>query len=538
LRTENSLVDRAADGGLCRDKDGSACLECTCGLVLSGRTDPTNPLFTKGGSCWTNGSHALLDIPPGGDPRHHPRNRCIHFGYASVALVPIRMQNRIAGLIQLNDHREGCFTLETVEILEGVAWHIGEALLRKKTEEERNEALRRAEAAAAAKSEFLGVMSHELRTPLNGVLGFTELLADTPLNDEQKSFAKTISSSGEHLLAIVNDILDFSSIEHGSLAIQTAPLAVPELVESSDAAIRQAAAEKGIEFRCEVAAGVPEQITGDARRIRQVLINLLGNAVKFTQSGSVVFRISPGDSEGRPSLDFSIEDTGIGIAPETLGRLFKPFSQANSTTSRRFGGTGLGLAISKRLAEAMGGTLTVISTPGKGSTFLFRLPLDSPARGSSAGGRGSVPPPLLAAAGGASPARRDAGAHGPSAKAIVLVADDEETSRLLADKMLQSLGYLTEFAADGAEAVRAFVPGKFCAILMDMAMPVMDGLEATQKLRSAEADAGSHVPIIAFTANVMPGDRARCLAAGMDDFLTKPFTRDALAAKLAAVAPL
>ena len=533
LRTENSLVDRAADGELCRDKDGRACLECTCGLVLSGRTDPSNPLFTKGGSCWTNSSRALLDVPPSGDPRHHPRNRCIHFGYASVALVPIRMQNRIAGLIQLNDRREGCFTLETVEILEGVAWHIGEALLRKKTEDERNEALRHAEAAAAAKSEFLGVMSHELRTPLNGVLGFTELLADTPLNDEQKSFAKTISNSGEHLLAIVNDILDFSSIEHGSLAIQPAPCNVAALVESSDATIRQAAADKGIEFRCEIATGVPEQITGDDRRIRQILINLLGNAVKFTQSGSVVFRILPGDSEGRPFLDFSIEDTGIGISSETLGRLFKPFAQANSTTSRRFGGTGLGLAISKRLAEAMGGTLTVTSTPGKGSTFTFRLPLDSPA-----GVRGSVSPPLLAGAGDASPARRGAGAHGPSAGSVVLVADDEETSRILAGKMLQSLGYLTEFATDGTDAVRAFVPGKFCAILMDMAMPVMDGLEATQKLRGAEADAGSRVPIIALTANVMPGDRARCLAAGMDDFLTKPLTRDALAAGLACVARL
>jgi len=378
------------------------------------------------------------------------------------------------------------------------------------------DALVRAEAAAAAKSEFLGVMSHELRTPLNGVLGFAELLASTPLNDEQQFFAKTIATSGEHLLAIVDDILDFSSMEHGSLTIQSAPLGVAELVESSDVAIRQFAADKGIEFRCEVAPEVPDQIIGDARRIRQILINLLGNALKFTQGGSVVLRIAP-DAEGR-ILEFSVEDTGIGISPETLARLFQPFTQANSTSSRPFGGTGLGLAISKRLAEAMGGTLTATSTPDKGSTFTFRLPLDrSPEEG-------EILP--LAEPGQGTPLPAEGG--------LVLVVDDEKTSATLAGKMLESLGFRAEFAADGAEAVRAFVPGNFFAILMDMAMPVMSGLEATGRIREAEPS-GSRVPIIAFTANVMPGDREKCLAAGMDDFLAKPFKRAELAAMLAGI---
>ncbi|MCX6972282.1 MAG: PAS domain S-box protein, partial [Verrucomicrobia bacterium] len=645
LLKENSLLSRTADGGICRDQGGNVCLECTCGLVISGQTDPANPLFTRGGSCWTNDSFTLLGIPPGEDPRHHPRNQCIHHGFASVALIPIRIQERITGLVQFNDRRKDRFTLETVEILEGIAEHIGEAIMRKKMEEalqesenrmraitdsaqdailmmdpegricywnaaaelifgytsgqalgknlhalitparyheahhaafpaflktgsgnaigktldmealredgseisvqlslssvqvhgawhavgiirdisERKtmdaalkEALRHAEAAAVAKSEFLGVMSHELRTPLNGVLGFAELLADTPLNDEQKSFAKTISSSGEHLLAIVNDILDLSSIEHGAMAILPDQIDLAELVESSDVAIRQAAAEKGIEFRCEVADGVPGKITADERRLRQILLNLLGNAVKFTASGSVVFRIMP-DAEGR-FLDFSIEDTGIGISPETLPRLFKPFTQANSTTSRRFGGTGLGLVISKRIAEAMGGTLTVTSTPDKGSTFTFRLPLEI-----------SVP-----SASPAAPTPCDPASTPPSG--LVLVADDEQNSTVLAGKMLQSLGYRAEFAADGAKALKAFEPGKFSAILMDMAMPVMDGLEATAKIRDAEAGTECRTPIIAFTANVMPGDRERCLAAGMDDFLPKPFKRAELAAKIACAA--
>ena len=524
LLTENSLLSRAADGVVCRDQEGNVCLECICGLVISGQTDPSNPLFTKGGSCWTNNSSSLLGIPSDEDPRHHPRNQCIHHGYASVALIPIRTQDRITGLIQLNDRQKDRFTLETVEILEGIAGHIGEALMRKQSEDERNKALLCAEAAAAAKGEFLGVMSHELRTPLNGVLGFAELLADTPLDDEQKSFAQTITSSGEHLLSIVNDILDFSSIEHGSLAIQLAPLRISELVESSDVAIRQAAAEKGIEFRSEVADGVPDQMTGDERRIRQILINLLGNALKFTPGGSVVLRVAP-DTEGR-FLDFSVEDTGIGISPETLGCLFKPFTQANSTTIRPFGGTGLGLAISRRLAEAMGGTLTVASAPDKGSTFTFRLPLEIPD-----GGVAAVPSQLFMGADGASPSSPGAEASMATERRPVLVADDEQSSTVLAGKMLQSLGYRAEFAADGAEAVAAFVPGKFSAILMDMAMPVMDGLDATRKIRNLES--GTRVPIIALTANVMPGDRERCLAAGMDDFLTKPFKKAELAAKLA-----
>jgi PAS domain S-box-containing protein len=254
----------------------------------------------------------------------------------------------------------------------GTNWDITDQI---STREALKIALRRAEASAAAKSEFLGVMSHELRTPLNGVLGFAEILADTPLNEEQKDCVRTIASSGEHLLAIVNDILDFSSIEHGTPAIHAAPLTIAELIESSEVAIRLGAAAKGIGFRCEVAPGVPKQILGDERRIRQILINLLGNAVKFTSAGSVVLRVIS-DPGGR-FLEFSVEDTGIGMPPETMEILFDPFAQADMKLNRTFGGTGLGLAISMRLAEAMGGSISVESTPGKGSTFTFRLPLEA-----------------------------------------------------------------------------------------------------------------------------------------------------------------
>ncbi|MFZ4775172.1 MAG: PAS domain S-box protein [Terrimicrobiaceae bacterium] len=370
----------------------------------------------------------------------------------------------------------------------------------------------KAEAATRAKSEFLAVMSHELRTPLNGVLGFAELLSETPLNQEQLDYARTIRDSGDHLLGIVNDILDFSSIEKGTLSIDSARVSVPGLIESASHALRKTAVGKGLEFRCEPSPLVPEQITGDSRRIRQILINLVGNAVKFTGKGTVVFRIAPALIEGRAFLTFSVEDTGPGISPEMLGRLFKPFTQADSTLQREFGGAGLGLAISQRLAEAMGGVITVESTPGKGSTFTFQLPQVSQMPAAS------VPVPL------AIPPALPAGG-------LVLVVEDDRVNSMLAGKMLNRLGFRVEHANNGLEAIEAFVPGKYFAILMDMQMPEMDGIEATRKIRTLES--GEWVPIIALTANVSPGDREKCLDAGMSEFLSKPFKKDELATKLA-----
>lgn len=239
-------------------------------------------------------------------------------------------------------------------------------------------ALNRAEAGSCAKSEFLSVMSHELRTPLNGVLGMADILASTPLDAEQQDFVKTIRDSGNRLLGIINDILDFASIEQGTASLESAPVALAALKESCCQAIRATAAGKGLRLRCETLPGVPEQITGDAIRIRRVLVNLLGNAAKFTSQGSVMLRIQPAFAEGGEYLDFCVQDTGPGIPPEKLGQIFHPFVQADSSSQRPFEGIGLGLAISQRLAEAIGGSITASSTPGKGSTFTFRLPTGSP----------------------------------------------------------------------------------------------------------------------------------------------------------------
>jgi len=378
------------------------------------------------------------------------------------------------------------------------------------------EALDRAEAASHAKSDFLAVMSHELRTPLNGVLGFAELLATTPLDEEQQEYVETITSSGNHLLDVVNDILDFSSIEKGKLAMDSEPVALREIVEAATVAARQVARDKKLEFRCEIGLDVPDEILGDGRRIRQVLINLLGNAVKFTAQGAVELRVSA--KPGSEQLEFVVEDTGPGISEGLRELLFEPFIQEDSTLRRAHEGTGLGLAISQRLAKAMGGLISVTSLEGEGSTFTFQLPLAQP-EGKGFPAADPVQEPAFFAL---------------DQEVRILVVEDDSTNALLAGKMLTSLAYVPEFATHGREALDAWAPGKFAAILMDMRMPVMDGLEATRKIRERERGTDQHVPIIALTANVMPGDSDRCLEAGMDEFLSKPFTREALASKLAA----
>lgn len=404
---------------------------------------------------------------------------------------------------------------------------------RKRLESNLLEALELAEAGNRAKSEFLAIMSHELRTPLNGVLGFAELLAETSLDANQKDYTRTIKTSGSHLLQVVNDILDFSSIEKGTMKLDAAPVAVADLVDTSCLPNRKTAADKGLEFRCALDPLVPEQITGDARRIRQILINLIANAIKFTAHGSVVLRVSPASANGGGGfLDFSVQDTGIGMSPETIANLFKPFTQADSKLSRRFEGTGLGLAISQRLAGLMGGKITAESTPGHGSTFTFRLPLESPCAGVMA----SVPSPFSDRGENSALTEQPPPAEtseAPAESDQVLVVEDDPDNALLAGKMLGALGHRAEFAANGVEALDAFRSGTFAAILMDMQMPVMDGLAATRMIRELESGSKTRVPIIALTANVMPVHRSICLAAGMDDYLSKPFNKAQLAEKLA-----
>jgi PAS domain S-box-containing protein len=385
-----------------------------------------------------------------------------------------------------------------------------------------------AEAANKAKSEFLANMSHEIRTPMNGVIGMSQLLLDTGLTESQRDYVKSIAKSGDALLDIINDILDLSKIEAGYMEFSSRPFSLPALLDAIMSVLSVRAAKKHIALRVEVAPEAAGNFMGDALRIRQILINLAGNAVKFTAAGEVCIRVSAAGAQ----LRFEVVDTGIGISAQGRERLFTNFSQADSSTSRKYGGTGLGLAISKLLAEGMGGRIGMESEVGKGSTFWFELPLESCAMELNLDDgldSNSVPAPLAPEASG--------GAGSASQAHRILLVEDHPVNQKLASVLLGRLGYEVDLAVNGLEAVKAAALKSYALILMDMQMPEMDGLEATRTIRNAEG-CNQHRPIIALTANAMQADKDACRAAGMNDVLTKPIDRNLLAVCMNQWAPL
>lgn len=516
MRNPGSKVMRCLESWHHRDIDATEFLDASFGIeVIKGKFLP-GLVWESGNSMWIEDLGMYLECPRS--------SSAVDIGLRGTIAFPIMSNGEIRGVFEFFGDKLDEPDEDLGQVFSGIGSQMGQFVGRNQAESDLREAKEIAERANEAKSLFLATMSHEIRTPLNGIIGFSDLMSESELTQTQKEHLETIRKSGDILLHIINDVLDFSRIESGGIQIEQIEFNPVELIEETMAIHAHGALSKKLSLSLDVGESVPKKVLGDSARLRQVLMNLVGNAIKFTEAGGVLIGLSADAGK----LNFEVRDTGVGFEQSQVRNLFKPFQQADASTTRRFGGTGLGLAISYRLLDLMGGEISAKSAPGKGSVFSFHIPL------SESFGASSAKVPQESGKLHQSNNESDASGH------TILVAEDNIVNAKLLKILLEKLGYLVLIAENGREAIDTLIRHPECvAILMDVRMPIMDGTEAVRRLRSGEAgELGKTIPIVAITASVLPADQQACIDAGMDHFFMKPFRPEDLTSALRKVGVL